>query len=109
MRHGLFVIAKLEIREPRVVMQVAAIVAKLFRRFELRDGIGHLAAAEQVDPVDRPYRAIFGTKADGAIEIAFDRKPSPRRRILLALESKSAALSKFLSNKLEDLENPDDF
>ena len=29
--------------------------------------------------------------------------------ILLALESKSAALSKFLSNKLEDLENPDDF
>jgi len=29
--------------------------------------------------------------------------------ILLALESKSAALSKFLSIKLEDLENPDDF
>ena len=29
--------------------------------------------------------------------------------ILLALESKSAALGRFLSNKLEDLENPDDF
>ncbi|PGH11066.1 hypothetical protein AJ79_05108 [Helicocarpus griseus UAMH5409] len=29
--------------------------------------------------------------------------------VLLALESKSAALGKFLSNKLEDLEYPDDF
>ncbi|ODH12851.1 hypothetical protein ACO22_07852 [Paracoccidioides brasiliensis] len=55
--------------------------------------------------LQRQWEIDRSNDLDRLASLNLDSSPA----VLLALESKSAALAKFLSNKLEDLEYPDDF
>ncbi|OAX83802.1 hypothetical protein ACJ72_01839 [Emergomyces africanus] len=55
--------------------------------------------------LQRQWEIDRSSDLDRLASLNLDSSPS----VLLALESKSAALGKFLSNKLHDLEYPDDF
>jgi hypothetical protein len=82
---------------------------------------GSIPIAPQKQTSNADYRSITRSDTDTILEAQWeiDRSSDLDRlaslnlssppSILLALESKSAALGRFLSNKLEDLENPDDF
>jgi hypothetical protein len=67
-----------------------------------------LVSAPQND-ADETLRAQWEIDRKSDLDRLASLNLSSSPTILLALESKSAALGRFLGNKLADLENPEDF
>ncbi|KAK2813260.1 hypothetical protein FQN49_008319, partial [Arthroderma sp. PD_2] len=61
------------------------------------------------DAIDQALRAQWAIDRSDDLDRLAGLNLSSSPHILLALESKSAALGKFLGNKLADLESPEDF